>query len=85
MLKTESYLAQAERWPSRGRVILAQFDDDAVVVYQAYNNETADYASIRRRPVRERVDPRGHRHDSIRSRAEGQSHPGGRDRARDSP
>ncbi len=32
----ESYLAQKARWPASGRHILAQFDDETVVVYQAY-------------------------------------------------
>jgi hypothetical protein len=32
----ESYAAQAARWPRAGRHILAQYDDDGVVVYQAY-------------------------------------------------
>lgn len=33
---TESYLAQKARWPASGRHILAQYDADTVVVYQAY-------------------------------------------------
>jgi Domain of unknown function (DUF4291) len=35
-LMTEAYAAQVARWPRAGRHILAQFTDDAVVVYQAY-------------------------------------------------
>jgi hypothetical protein len=35
-LRTEPYRAQHERWPTQGRHILAQYDDDTVVVYQAY-------------------------------------------------
>jgi len=35
-LQTESYLGQVERWPTSGRHILAQFDAETVVVYQAY-------------------------------------------------
>src|SRR5206468_12410926 len=35
-LDTELYSAQAARWPKSGRHILAQFDDESVVVYQAY-------------------------------------------------
>jgi hypothetical protein len=35
-LLTEPYLAQVARWPQTGRHILAQFDNTAVVVYQAY-------------------------------------------------
>ncbi len=36
MLLTESYLTQAEIWPQTGRHILAQFDDETIIVYQAY-------------------------------------------------
>ncbi len=35
-LITEPYLTQVERWPQTGRHILAQFDDDTIIVYQAY-------------------------------------------------
>jgi len=35
-LRTEKYLDQLKRWPTSGKHILAQFDDDTVVVYQAY-------------------------------------------------
>ena len=35
-LHTEAYRTQNERWPARGRHILAHFDDDTVVVYQAF-------------------------------------------------
>jgi hypothetical protein len=31
-LKTELYLQQADRWPSKGRVILAQYDEDSIVI-----------------------------------------------------
>ncbi|WP_277883212.1 hypothetical protein [Nostoc sp. FACHB-190] len=33
-LVTESYLNQISRWPQTGRHILAQYDDQTVVVYQ---------------------------------------------------
>jgi hypothetical protein len=36
MLPTEPYEAQLARWPSSGRHILAHFDADSIVVYQAY-------------------------------------------------
>lgn len=36
MLTTERYLSQTPRWPASGRHILAQYDDETVVVYQAY-------------------------------------------------
>lgn len=35
-LLTEPYLNQASKWPQTGRHILAQFDENTVVVYQAY-------------------------------------------------
>ena len=35
-LRTEKYSEQLARWPDQGRHILAQFDDESVVVYQAY-------------------------------------------------
>lgn len=44
-LITEAYLGQVKRWPARGRHILAQFDDDAVVVYQAYRPEIGHFAA----------------------------------------
>lgn len=36
MLQTEPYLDQTRAWPKQGRHVLAQFDADTVVVYQAY-------------------------------------------------
>lgn len=44
-LLTEPYLAEKERWPKRGRHILAQFDAERVVVYQAYNPAIGRYAA----------------------------------------
>ncbi len=44
-LQIEPYLTQVARWPSSGRHILAQFDDDSVVVYQAYRPATGRYAA----------------------------------------
>jgi hypothetical protein len=35
-LITEPYLEQCQRWPASGRHILAHFDEESVVVYQAY-------------------------------------------------
>jgi hypothetical protein len=36
------YRQQLTLWPKAGRVILAQFDDESVVVYQAFNHQIAD-------------------------------------------
>jgi Domain of unknown function (DUF4291) len=43
-LITEPYTAQDARWPCSGRHILAQFDADSVVVYQAYRPEIGHFA-----------------------------------------
>ncbi|WP_406698980.1 DUF4291 domain-containing protein [Singulisphaera sp. Ch08] len=44
-LLTEPYLAQKDRWPRIGRHILAQFDDESVVVYQAYSQAIGHFAA----------------------------------------
>lgn len=43
-LLTAPYLAQVQGWPQRGRHILAQFDTDSVIVYQAYRPAIGHYA-----------------------------------------
>ena len=35
-LHLEAFQAQSARWPASGRHVLAQYDNDSVVVYQAY-------------------------------------------------
>src|SRR6476469_8467285 len=44
-LKTEPYSEQRKRWPASGRHILAQFDAESVVVYQAYRPEIGRFAA----------------------------------------
>jgi hypothetical protein len=44
-LVTEPYLAQNVRWPTSGRHILAQFDEESVVVYQAYRPAIGHFAA----------------------------------------
>ncbi len=45
-LEVEQYLGQAkEHWPSSGRVILANFDETSVVVYQAYRPAIGHFAA----------------------------------------
>ncbi len=44
-LRMESYLEQRQRWPESGRYILAQFDDESVVVYQAYRPQIGRFAA----------------------------------------
>ena len=43
-LPTEPYTTQATRWPTSGRHILAQFDDESVIVYQAYKPAIGQFA-----------------------------------------
>jgi len=43
-LSTETYEQQQSRWPNEGRGILAHFDADTVIVYQAYNPRIGRYA-----------------------------------------
>ncbi|KNC53517.1 uncharacterized protein AMSG_01230 [Thecamonas trahens ATCC 50062] len=42
--ETVGYIEQKEKWPTEGRVVLAQYTEDAVLVYQAYNDAIANYA-----------------------------------------
>jgi hypothetical protein len=44
-LVTERYAEQDARWPRSGRHILAQFDADSIVVYQAYRPSIGRYAA----------------------------------------
>ena len=44
-LLTEAYLVQTARWPNSGRHILAQFDDESVIVYQAYRPAIGHFAA----------------------------------------
>lgn len=38
------YLSQSSTWPKTGRHILAQYDAETIIVYQAYRPEIASYA-----------------------------------------
>lgn len=44
-LTTEPYRNQEKRWPKTGRHILAQFDAESIVVYQAYNPTIGQFAA----------------------------------------
>ncbi len=44
-LQTASYKDQLERWLQQGRQILAQFDKESVVVYQAYSPAIGTFAA----------------------------------------
>jgi hypothetical protein len=44
-LVTEAYPQQVKVWPREGRHILAQFDDETVIVYQAYRAAIGTFAA----------------------------------------
>jgi len=44
-LITELYQAQQKRWPQNGRHIMAQYDADTIVVYQAFSPRIGQYAA----------------------------------------
>src|SRR4051794_19676692 len=43
-LATAPYEEQMKRWPQSGQHILAQFDEDTIIVYQAYRPEIGTFA-----------------------------------------
>jgi Domain of unknown function (DUF4291) len=43
-LATETYLDQSARWPQTGEHILAHYDEDTLIVYQAYRPSIARFA-----------------------------------------
>jgi Domain of unknown function (DUF4291) len=43
-LETELYSEQLKRWPQAGRHILAHYDADTIIVYQAYKPSTRDWS-----------------------------------------
>lgn len=43
-LKLEKYTDQIEKWPRQGHHIMAQYDDDKIIVYQSYRPEIGDFA-----------------------------------------
>lgn len=44
-LKIESYSQQANKLPKTGRYIVAQYDDESIVVYQAYRSAIGHFAA----------------------------------------
>ena len=43
--RTQSYKEQQDEvWPKEGKHILAQYDDESIIVYQAYCPEIAEFA-----------------------------------------
>jgi hypothetical protein len=43
-MRTEKYVEQKKRLPETGRHIIGRLEHDCMVVYQAFNNQVADYA-----------------------------------------
>lgn len=49
-MQLQNYKEQSiNNWPTRGRHILANFDEDSIVVYQAFNPFIAEYAVANQR------------------------------------
>lgn len=48
-LPSERYVDQQPRWPQSGRHILAHFDDQTIVVYQAYSADIGHHAVANQR------------------------------------
>ncbi|WP_246844518.1 DUF4291 domain-containing protein [Hydrocoleum sp. CS-953] len=46
-LVTENYLTQVSNWPEKGKHILAQFDENSIVVYQAYKPKIGRFAALK--------------------------------------
>ena len=44
LFQGESYAKQRLCWPLKGKHILAQFDEDSIIVYMAFKPSIADYA-----------------------------------------
>ena len=44
-LLTTSYLEQKANWVKEGRVILAQYDAESIIVYQAYRPSIGHFAA----------------------------------------
>ncbi|PQJ81219.1 DUF4291 domain-containing protein [Polaribacter glomeratus] len=43
-IKTKLYKEQIKEWPEKGHHIMAQFDDEKIVVYQSYRPEIGNFA-----------------------------------------
>ena len=48
-IQVESYSTQLKQWPQLGKHILAQYNDNRVIVYQAFNPVIANYAVANQR------------------------------------
>ncbi|KHD05691.1 hypothetical protein PN36_24805 [Candidatus Thiomargarita nelsonii] len=43
-IETQAYLKQIENWPKTGKHILANYDDETIIVYQAYRPSIGHFA-----------------------------------------
>ncbi|WP_426048247.1 DUF4291 domain-containing protein [Chryseobacterium sp. NFX27] len=43
-LKLKKYKEQLQNWPQKGYHIMAQYDEDKIIVYQSYRKEIGDFA-----------------------------------------
>lgn len=44
-LHIKPYIEQHQRWPQEGHHIMAQYDDEKIIVYQSYRPEIGDFAA----------------------------------------
>lgn len=44
-LKIKKYKTQNEEWPKKGNYIMAQYDDEKIIVYQSYRPEIGNFAT----------------------------------------
>jgi hypothetical protein len=42
-LPTDLYIDQSQRWPPEGRHILAHYDEQSIIVYQAYRSSIGQF------------------------------------------
>lgn len=45
-LQLEGYAEQTKRWPRSGKLLLAQYDERSIVVYQAYKPSIGHFAAV---------------------------------------
>ncbi|WP_343704920.1 DUF4291 domain-containing protein [Flavobacterium sp.] len=43
-IELKKYSEQTEEWPKSGHHIMAQYDDEKIIVYQSYRNEIGEFA-----------------------------------------
>lgn len=43
-LELKKYTTQIQEWPKEGYHIMAQYDEDKIVVYQSYRKEIGEFA-----------------------------------------